>query len=218
MGVAHRAILNPPIISGDIRATVLHTLYEKHANHLKIGSVVVLKRVGVLSAGHRDHCLTVTANNLVAIYCPLAAPRTLTGGDEIEAKNGVRKIVVQDWDVGELLGKLDECLEEKNARKSESESCVSSAKRDSNCSDGVTGKVWGVGQKHCDSGVDTPKKRFNFKRYDCKDSVKGIVSESCDRVAVGSSQVSVKADKTEHVEIWKNLLEDIDTDALFDEF
>ncbi|XP_053309826.1 homologous recombination OB-fold protein [Spea bombifrons] len=62
--------------TGDIQGTVHHLLLEERESELKIGSVLLLKQVGVFSPSHRNHYLNVTPNNIVKIYPPGEECRT----------------------------------------------------------------------------------------------------------------------------------------------
>ncbi|XP_053556035.1 homologous recombination OB-fold protein [Bombina bombina] len=62
--------------TGDIQGTVHHLLLEERESDLKIGSLLLLKQVGVFSPSHRNHYLNVTPSNLVKIYHPEDAEET----------------------------------------------------------------------------------------------------------------------------------------------
>ncbi|TMS14681.1 Uncharacterized protein E3U43_021143 [Larimichthys crocea] len=55
---------------GRFRELCIRRLLEDRADELKIGSVLLLKQVGVFSPSHRNHYLNVTPNNLLRIYAP----------------------------------------------------------------------------------------------------------------------------------------------------
>ncbi|XP_074551971.1 homologous recombination OB-fold protein [Halichoeres trimaculatus] len=57
-------------LTGEIQGTVHRRLLEDRLEELKVGSVLLLKQVGVFSPSHRNHYLNVTANNLLRIYAP----------------------------------------------------------------------------------------------------------------------------------------------------
>ncbi|KAE8283474.1 putative protein C17orf53 [Larimichthys crocea] len=63
-----KAVFKDP--TGEIQGTVHRRLLEDRAEELKIGSVLLLKQVGVFSPSHRNHYLNVTPNNLLRIYTP----------------------------------------------------------------------------------------------------------------------------------------------------
>ncbi|TKS92333.1 hypothetical protein D9C73_025465 [Collichthys lucidus] len=63
-----KAVFKDP--TGEIQGTVHRRLLEDRAEELKIGSVLLLKQVGVFSPSHRNHYLNVTPNNLLRIYAP----------------------------------------------------------------------------------------------------------------------------------------------------
>ncbi|KAM9296270.1 homologous recombination OB-fold protein [Gastrophryne carolinensis] len=54
--------------TGEIQGTVHHLLLEEREGELKVGSVLLLRQVGVFSPSHRNHYLNVTPSNLVKIY------------------------------------------------------------------------------------------------------------------------------------------------------
>ncbi|KAM8945813.1 homologous recombination OB-fold protein [Pelodytes ibericus] len=54
--------------TGEMQGTIHHLLLEERDSELKIGSVLLLKQVGVFSPSHRNHYLNVTPNNIVKIY------------------------------------------------------------------------------------------------------------------------------------------------------
>uniref|UniRef100_A0A8C2ZFH3 Homologous recombination factor with OB-fold n=1 Tax=Cyclopterus lumpus TaxID=8103 RepID=A0A8C2ZFH3_CYCLU len=63
-----KAVFKDP--TGEIQGTVHRRLLEDRAEELKVGSVLLLKQVGVFSPSHRNHYLNVTPNNLLRIYAP----------------------------------------------------------------------------------------------------------------------------------------------------
>ncbi|KAM4530239.1 homologous recombination OB-fold protein isoform 2-T2 [Odontesthes bonariensis] len=63
-----RAVFKDP--TGEIQGTVHRQLLEDRVEELKVGSVLLLKQVGVFSPSHRNHYLNVTPNNLLRIYSP----------------------------------------------------------------------------------------------------------------------------------------------------
>ncbi|XP_056263943.1 homologous recombination OB-fold protein isoform X2 [Pseudoliparis swirei] len=63
-----KAVFRDP--TGEIQGTVHRRLLEDRAEELKVGSVLLLKQVGVFSPSHRNHYLNVTPNNLLRIYAP----------------------------------------------------------------------------------------------------------------------------------------------------
>ncbi|XP_068433907.1 homologous recombination OB-fold protein [Clinocottus analis] len=63
-----KAVFKDP--TGEIQGTVHRCLLEERVEELKVGSVLLLKQVGVFSPSHRNHYLNVTPNNLLRIYAP----------------------------------------------------------------------------------------------------------------------------------------------------
>ncbi|XP_013390545.1 uncharacterized protein LOC106158958 [Lingula anatina] len=54
--------------SGTIQGTVHRQLVKEYGTQLQLGSVLVLRQVGVFSPSARNHYLNITPNNLVKIY------------------------------------------------------------------------------------------------------------------------------------------------------
>lgn len=226
--------------------------------------MLVLKQFGVLSAGPNNHCVTITPNNLISIYCPEASqrfPDDNTGNICGEGGTGdtVRKIVVSGYDAGEILKRYDEDVLVYSREKRDKIN-FGSLYRKSNRDETTTGFSCRSGKSLtanrllldipqstvCSSGSnpvpeasnsasgvtlprDSPtKKRFTYKKqFDVRDSLETTANDDKDTnredktgdgVVVTRNQVSVKPDRKEHAEIWKNLLEDVDTDSLFDDF
>ncbi|XP_023266762.1 uncharacterized protein C17orf53 homolog isoform X1 [Seriola lalandi dorsalis] len=63
-----KAVFKDP--TGEIQGTVHRQLLEDRVEELKVGTVLLLKQVGVFSPSHRNHYLNVTPNNLLRIYAP----------------------------------------------------------------------------------------------------------------------------------------------------
>lgn len=58
------------LVSGEIYGTLHREVWDQFRGELMVGSVLVVRNVGLLSRGlsSRRHYLTITANNLVTIY------------------------------------------------------------------------------------------------------------------------------------------------------
>ncbi|CAH1981654.1 unnamed protein product [Acanthoscelides obtectus] len=216
--------------TGCIQATILHSLYKEKLDYLTTGSVLVLKSFGVLCV-QNSYCLTITENNLVRIYS------IQTKKIDRDKKTSVEIIEVQKVNINEMLKNHNECLEVAKT------SCGSKVNKISNIrtkSDEVTtnslcnifsttsDKRLLNSPSHGSNIVNTLKspsgccirdnvtektstsnsaKTFNFKKP------AGSKNDN-----ISFSQVSVKTDKSEHTEIWKNLFEDIDAESLFSDF
>nr|XP_057905436.1 homologous recombination OB-fold protein isoform X2 [Doryrhamphus excisus] len=63
-----KAVFKDP--TGEMQGTVHRRLVEERLGDLKVGAVLLLKRVSVFSPSHRNHYLNVTPNNLLRIYSP----------------------------------------------------------------------------------------------------------------------------------------------------
>ncbi|XP_054616064.1 homologous recombination OB-fold protein isoform X2 [Dunckerocampus dactyliophorus] len=69
-----KAVFKDP--TGEMQGTVHRRLVEERLGDLKVGAVLLLKRVSVFSPSHRNHYLNVTPNNLLRIYSPDGACRS----------------------------------------------------------------------------------------------------------------------------------------------
>lgn len=269
---------------GDIRGSILYSLYEEYSSYFRIGSVLVLKQFGVLSAGYNNHCLTITPNNLISIYC-LETPRKLPNEDidniygESSSEDSVKKILIQDCNVEQILKKYNEDVldySQENQKKvnignlnkkssdgevttryncknnnyttinnfilqdkpQSSRRNASKAACRANNNTNMLSSLNTVPGGSSPASADTlrhnsPVQKFIYKKqFDVCESNKTAVNnnircindnkmdrenKTCDSIIV-TNQISVKLDNKEHAEIWKNLLEDIDTDSLFDDF
>ncbi|KAK9872057.1 hypothetical protein WA026_015305 [Henosepilachna vigintioctopunctata] len=91
--------------TGTIQGTILHKLYEEYCNELTVGSVIVLKEIGVLDTGSKNEpYLTITSNNLISIY-PTACKFGSTT-DILEKE--LYKINVQNISASELCNNIKE--------------------------------------------------------------------------------------------------------------
>ncbi|KAF5285222.1 hypothetical protein FQR65_LT13337 [Abscondita terminalis] len=54
--------------TGEINGVIVNALYEECREVLTVGTVIVLKQIGVLTIGSSNSYLTITANNLMRIY------------------------------------------------------------------------------------------------------------------------------------------------------
>uniref|UniRef100_A0A8C4TII0 Homologous recombination OB-fold protein OB-fold domain-containing protein n=1 Tax=Erpetoichthys calabaricus TaxID=27687 RepID=A0A8C4TII0_ERPCA len=61
-----KAVFSDP--TGEMLGTIHRQLLEDRQAELKVGTVLLLKQVGVFSPSHRSHYLNITANNLLKIY------------------------------------------------------------------------------------------------------------------------------------------------------
>lgn len=82
--------------TGIIQGTIMDSLYDEYSKYFTMGSVLVLIQFGVLSA-QNSHCLTITPNNLIAIYYVEAK----SGKDERNTLSNceVKKIVLQQYSI-----------------------------------------------------------------------------------------------------------------------
>lgn len=55
-------------VTGEIQGTIIHSLYEEYSKCLTLNSVIVLRQCSVITSCSNNHYLTITCNNLVAIY------------------------------------------------------------------------------------------------------------------------------------------------------
>ncbi|XP_072042820.1 homologous recombination OB-fold protein-like [Amphiura filiformis] len=62
--------------SGEMQGTLHRKIVEDYQADLKPGSVMVLRKVGVLSPTIRNHYLNITHSNLVQVYPPESASRS----------------------------------------------------------------------------------------------------------------------------------------------
>ncbi|XP_044763433.1 uncharacterized protein LOC123320243 [Coccinella septempunctata] len=91
--------------TGTIQGTILHNLYEEHSGCLTIGSVIVLKDIGVLNTGpNEEPYLTITKNNLVSIYSN--KKRTSDGSSQVDRE--ILKTVLQNLPANEILNRIKE--------------------------------------------------------------------------------------------------------------
>ncbi|XP_039596576.1 homologous recombination OB-fold protein [Polypterus senegalus] len=61
-----KAVFSDP--TGEMLGTIHRRLLEDRQAELKVGTVLLLKQVGVFSPSHRSHYLNITANNLLKVY------------------------------------------------------------------------------------------------------------------------------------------------------
>ncbi|XP_023022951.2 homologous recombination OB-fold protein [Leptinotarsa decemlineata] len=86
--------------SGVIGGTISHSLYEEYAAYLTVGSVVVLKQLGILSVGD-SYCVTLTPTNLLTIYHKLFPKKTSSDNTQT-VQTMVEKVVVNQMCVKEI--------------------------------------------------------------------------------------------------------------------
>ncbi|VEN46939.1 unnamed protein product [Callosobruchus maculatus] len=224
--------------TGCIQATLLHSLYEEKVDYLTTGSVLVLKSFGVLCA-QNSYCLTITQNNLLRIYS------LQTKKIDSDKRTSVENIIIQDLDIKEILRNYHEplvvtknscdsktkrisntrirnaeatdplCRDEANELNIPSVkpvSCIPSNECMQKNSNIIHASFESVRSSSCSNEMSSAK-TFNFKK-----PVASNVTNSQRDVGNSFSQISVKTDKSEHTEIWKNLLEDVDAESLFSDF
>ncbi|KAJ8933781.1 hypothetical protein NQ314_013817 [Rhamnusium bicolor] len=182
--------------TGDIQGTILHSLYEEYSNFFTVGSVLVLKQFGVLSAGYNNHCLTITPNNLLTIYHLEVSKKLPEDSKDLLSENNNRTIG------------LNNSLESFNDAPIKN-NC---AKKKFNFKESLGVQKLHHGSSETSTSCDTDNNKF---KLDQKNSCE---NENCDNTLISYSQISVKPARKEHIEIWKNLLQDVDTDSLFDDF
>ncbi|XP_061761470.1 homologous recombination OB-fold protein [Nerophis ophidion] len=103
-----KAVFRDP--TGEMQGTVHRRLLEDRLGELKVGAVLLLKRVSVFSPSHRNHYLNVTPNNLLRIYSPDGAatplpplvlePTTLSPGVPKQHMSGMQLVFDEDEDEG----------------------------------------------------------------------------------------------------------------------
>ncbi|XP_018562034.1 uncharacterized protein LOC108904097 [Anoplophora glabripennis] len=261
--------------TGDIRGTILHSLYEEYSSYFRIGSVLVLKHFGVLSAGHNNHCLSITPNNLISIYCGEVLQKLCNeySCGENTSRDSIKKVIIQDYNVQEILNKYNEDVlthsQEKQRKipfgNSSDDAGTSFVPNDNSSSVGSNLLLSHISRKphrSCENistvAVSTSnscatnreefstaltdvdrdkspvKKKFKYKKHfsSPNDSKTGVSEnamfnsdkkvdggvKTCDSLVIATKQICVKPDNKEHTEIWKNLLDGVDTDSLFDDF
>nr|CAI5830438.1 unnamed protein product [Callosobruchus analis] len=228
--------------TGCIQATLLHSLYEEKVDYLTTGSVLVLKSFGVLCA-QNSYCLTITQNNLLRIYSLQTKKINSDKQTSVEIiriqdldineilKSYNESLVVTNTSCDSKINRISN----HRARNAEATnplcrvevnklsishvkpvSCIpsnefiqsnpntikapSESDRSGSCSNEVSIKAGNA-------------RKFNFKKP---------VASNDTNIQRGEnnsfSQISVKTDKSEHTEIWKNLFEDVDAESLFSDF
>lgn len=225
--------------SGNINGTVLYSLYEEYADFFTISSVLVLKQFGVLSM-QNSHCITITPNNLVNIY-----HREKLNTTE-NKKESIKKIVVQQCSIVEIWKKYQETItsyEKNHSNLVLSQSTKNNISTNSVCHIPVPNVLNDFSispnyNKHCNSSenfhikstapssnTSSSKNKFTFKNVNVSTTVQNkiVTEENADKkgtteFSLSCSQISVKVDKQEHSEIWKNLFEEVDPDSLLDDF
>ncbi|XP_045467992.1 uncharacterized protein LOC123676251 [Harmonia axyridis] len=91
--------------TGTIQGTILHNLYEEHSGNLTVGSVIVLRDLGVLSIGsNNEPFLAITRNNLISIY----SNRKKITNSSTQTSDEITKIILQNLDPNEILNKIKE--------------------------------------------------------------------------------------------------------------
>ncbi|EFA08468.2 homologous recombination OB-fold protein [Tribolium castaneum] len=61
-----KVVLKDP--TGEIQGSIIHNLFEEYSEFLVADSVIVLRQFSVITTSSGNHYLTITPNNLVAIY------------------------------------------------------------------------------------------------------------------------------------------------------
>ncbi|CAH1118594.1 unnamed protein product [Phaedon cochleariae] len=230
--------------TGVIEGTILYSLYEENIAGFVVGSVLVLRQFGVLSM-EDSYCVTITPNNLLRIYYSKVEKCKMRSNTQVR-QSSVEKIVLKECSVEDIWKKYEDYLVEQqksasgklqhnserskpNLRKllpSNFNTCVPlknfnlgppvnnsryKATSDISPNQTKTGSPAAVSLVHHFNTRNTSLKPSNTPR------IVGNSSKNGNDVTISCSQLSVKTDK-EHTEIWKNLFEEVDTDALFDDF
>ncbi|XP_056633595.1 uncharacterized protein LOC130443134 [Diorhabda sublineata] len=228
--------------TGVIDGTILYSFYKGISKHLTVGSVVILKQFGVLTNQY-GHCLTITANNLLVIYHRI---ENTTDCDK-DKNDHVEKMVFQKCSMddilkeahdAEVLQRHTDSYKQKptfsNSKTNNIDhhlmtntSLVSNKKNNSNFIVPKLNKIVSTNNSSllnpnvlqnmdiCQNTLVStgPSKKFVFKKTD--HSVNPPID--AENIVISCSQMSVKADKKD-TEIWKNVLENVDTDSLFGDF
>lgn len=226
--------------TGVINSTILYSFYKGISKHLTVGSVVILKQFGVLTNQY-GHCLTITANNLLVIYHLRDQCTENTKNCDMDKNEHVEKMVFQQCSVDEILKEAHDAeVLQRDTDSYKHKPTFSNSKTNSidphqttnnltsdkknNNTDLIfpkfnritpTNVLQNMDITHNSSVGTEPSKKFVFKKTD--HSCNQQNAKDADNIVISCSQMSVKADKKD-TEIWKNLLEDVDTDSLFGDF
>lgn len=217
--------------TGIIRGTVLHTLYEEYSDFFTVGSVLVLIQFGVLSI-QNNYCITITPNNLLHIYHKKTDTKLV---DKIN-KESIKKIIVQQCTVQEIWQKYHEalssheqkysnCKNEQNTRdisRNYSKMFVPVPKVISKPTFMNTVKPYeGSSTSQMNSYSVDEKNKFVFKKSsDTSLPSEKLINSNENETEINTnfSQVSFKANNETQSEILKNIFEDVDTSAFFEDF
>lgn len=196
--------------TGTIQSTILHSLYKKYLNYLTVGSVLVLIQFGVLYA-EKSHCLTITPNNLVTIYHQEVKKLS---EEEKYWKREVKKIVVQQYTIDDIWRSC-------NYNSSSSKTTKFKVPEKAFLNNLTHTKSFET-SKNVSSIKNNQVTTFTFKKS--TNEIKAISESTMTHLNVenldvgfGAKHISIKTDKA-HSEIWKDLFEEVDTDALLGDF
>lgn len=225
--------------TGTIYGTVPDRLYKEYIDYFTVGSVLVLKQCGILFA-QNSYCISITPNNLLAIY-HLKGNRPRADKSYKCQKSKVEEIIVQEFTIDNIWKMHKESfsysLYKKNSLKKQS---ISSSSNTKNITGNCKYKLEKLAKSNTmklelnNSSVD--KKSSNNINYETNSAAqKNIVDKPFIRshegnkinisvtkvekvnITMSSNQLLIKTVK-EHSEIWKDLFQEVDTDALFDDF
>lgn len=225
---------------------IVHDLYEEYMNELVEGSVIILKQFGVLTTDGSKHYITITTNNLMAIY------------SDDKTENSVTINKLQQFSIGDILRNIEEVKSRHNLvfmEQNLNPVTNSSTKFQNNRMQNqnhihneiinrpifnvpnlrnlppqtVNSTTINIKSKY-DSNVPNTRNitfsspessgnsRFNFKSVKENSRLSpGFISP--ERASLNrSSETEVNKNDTSENEILTNIFEGVDTDSLFDDF
>lgn len=215
---------------GTIQGTILHSLYEEFADFFTVGSVLVLIQISVL-VEKGSLFLTITPNNLLTIY-------HINRASKENQHEDVKKIIVQRYTIDDIWGKYQRSLTSSHSSKRAVN--LNNLYKNNNSSERnkftvsntnlnmPTMKMNTVGTTNLNNTkcilspgenqnqILSIKNSSNTHEVVSKTKPSNSNAENVN-LTISSSQISVKTDKA-HSEIWKDLFQEVDTDALFDDF
>ncbi|KAH1018138.1 hypothetical protein HUJ05_005954 [Dendroctonus ponderosae] len=186
--------------TGTIRGNIVQSLYEEHEPLFTVGAVLVLVEFGVLSCSC-DHCdnhhLTITPKNLSAIY----GPTNLV----------IRPISPQDV-LKSFQRKQEEILEQKNNRvcrpRAVSRPAIAALQMQKRAQ---------FRRNPATSGNPT-RKLFTFKKLGSDPPSPHPHKEAVSKKPNGEGKgTCVTVADVAHEQLWKEMLSDVDLDALFED-
>lgn len=197
--------------SGSIQGTVLYSLYEEYSKYLTVGSVLVIIQFGVLSA-HNSYCLTITPKNLLSIY-----HLKLKNSCEKLNKSDVQKIILQDFTIGDIWKKHKDSQKDSVQIKKDITITSYNKNQQTRVSNNSINKMNSF-SKYLPNRSKTPE--FTCDNLEHLRKINSVPIKPDGKnvnLEIKSNEICIKTDRV-HSEIWKDLFQDVDTDALFDDF